>query len=309
MIAAITLNISIDRRYHVAALHPGKVHRVDSCTYTAGGKGLNVARVAKALGEEVTAGGFIGGDAGRYVVRRLHQDGIAHFFTEVSGETRTCINIIDAAASTHTEFLEPGMAISPEEWERFLSDFDALAARSDIVTLSGSLPPGLAGNAYAQLIARAKSQKKRVFLDTSGKALLEALAAKPALIKPNREEAAALAASADLSQADLAKAADDLHRGGIEQVVISLGEKGAMMACSKGVFIGVPPRITPVNTVGCGDAMTAAFAVASFRQMDAQEALRFAVGVSCASTLSADTGGLDLRDFDRVIKDVRVRSL
>ncbi len=309
MIAAITLNISIDRRYHVAGLRPGKVHRVDSCTYTAGGKGLNVARVAKALGEEVTAGGFIGGDAGRYVMRRLQQDGIAHFFTRVSGETRTCINIIDTAASTHTEFLEPGMAVSPDEWARFLSDFDSLAARSDIVTLSGSLPPGLAPGAYAELITRAKNQNKKVILDTSGKALLEALAARPMMIKPNREEAAALAGKADLPEEELAKAANALHLGGIGQVVISLGEKGALLACSRGVFIGVPPRVTPVNTVGCGDAMTAAFAVAAFRGMDAQEALRFAVGVSCASTLSPDTGGLDMRDFDAVIKDVRVRSL
>lgn len=76
MIAAITLNVSIDRRYRVTGVQPGKVHRVDSCTYTAGGKGLNVARVAKALGEKVTAGGFIGGDAGRYVLRRLNEDGM-----------------------------------------------------------------------------------------------------------------------------------------------------------------------------------------------------------------------------------------
>lgn len=309
MIAAITLNVSIDRRYVVENAGVGKVNRVKECTCTAGGKGLNVARVVRALGASVTAGGIVGGDAGQYILHALDKENIEHSFSEAAGETRCCINISDARSGEQTEYLEPGMTVMPEEYARFLATYDALCGRCDVITLSGSLPRGLSSRTYAELIERARTFSKPVLLDTSGEALRQAIRARPYAIKPNEDEIAALAGCDIADDAALRRAAEAIGADGPDRVVVSLGARGAMLVCSEGAFIGRPPKLKAVNTVGCGDAMTAAFAVALERGMAAADSLRFAITVSAASALNAGTGGMDLADFQRVEKDVAVYAL
>lgn len=309
MIAAFTLNVSIDRRYVVAQSRHGAVNRVQACTYTAGGKGLNVARVLHTLGEPVLAGGIVGGDAGRYILRRLDEEGISHRFTPAAGESRSCINILDLATGAQTEYLEPGMQVSPGEYAEFLKDFDEIAGQCRVMTLSGSLPKGLDAQTYAHLIRRANGAGCKVLLDASGAALAGALDSRPHYIKPNEEEIKALTGCDAGLEADAAQAALRLHKQGVAHVVVSLGGRGALLACDQGLLRGVPPRIQAVNTVGCGDAMTAAFAAAAAHEMPAKEALGYAVAVSAASALSPDTGGLDMETFRALRPQVQVYSL
>ena len=300
------MNVSIDRRYVVKEARQGAVNRVQECTYTAGGKGLNVSRVLHTLGQEVIAGGIAGGDAGRYILRRLHGEGIAHRFTQAAGESRSCINIYDTATGLETQYLEPGAPVSEEEQKRFFEDFERVLERVSVLTVSGSLPKGMPSGSYAKMIDMAKAKGKRLLLDASGEALVKAVPHAPYYIKPNEDEISALTSAPIDNETLLAEAAMELHKGGIEQVVVSMGGAGALLACSEGVFRGVPPKITPVNTVGCGDSMTAAFAVAAERGLSAEEALRLAVGVSCASALSPITGGLEKADLELVAPKVQV---
>lgn len=306
MIAAFTLNVSIDRRYVVANSAMNKVNRVQECEYTAGGKGLNVARVIHALGADVVAGGIAGGDSGRYILRRLDEEGIAHCFTQASGESRSCINIYDTVTGTQTEYLEPGSFVSPEEQARFAADYEELLSRCSVVTLSGSLPKGMPPETYAGLIQRAHRAGRKVLLDTSGAALTASIASRPSYIKPNEDEIGLLT-DCDINDDELlAQAALKIHQDGIENVVVSMGSRGALLACAQGVFRGKPPAIKAVNTVGCGDSMTAAFAVALERGLNAEEAMRLAIGVSCASALNAGTGGFCQADYESVAPGVEV---
>lgn len=306
MIAAFTLNVSIDRRYVVENSALNRVNRVQECMYTAGGKGLNVARVIHALGEDVIAGGIAGGDSGHYILRRLDEEGIPHHFTQVEGESRSCINIWDTVTGTQTEYLEPGFPVSDAEQERFLEDYGELLEGCSVLTISGSFPKGMPKDTYARLIERAHKAGKPVLLDTSGSMLSASIPSRPYYIKPNEDEISALTSCGTEDEQLLAGAAMQLHEGGIERVVVSMGSRGALMACSEGVFRGQPPAIKPVNTVGCGDSMTAAFAVAALRGLDARESLRLAVGVSCASALHPSTGGYRQEDYDAVAPGVQV---
>ena len=142
MISCFTLNLSIDRRYVVENARLGTVNRVKECHATAGGKGLNVARTVHVLGEDVVAAGIAGGDLGNFIEHALDKEGIRHRFTRVAGESRCCINICDTATGAQTEYLEPGQLVTPDEYQAFLKDFDELCAKSDIITMSGSLPRG-----------------------------------------------------------------------------------------------------------------------------------------------------------------------
>ena len=297
MITTITLNVAVDKAYVIGKLTDHTVMRVNRCTNTAGGKGLNVAKVVHLCGEEVQATGFVGGFNGAYVEDMLKKQNIPSRFVHVQGETRSCINVLDEDGGS-TEFLEPGEPIRPEEVQEFLDQFDDIIADSSVVTISGSVPKGVEVTMYAKLIEKIKAQGKKVVLDTSGALLKESIKACPTMVKPNTDEIEDLLGIKVNNHKDLVEGAKKLHEMGIPVVVVSLGGDGALVVSDEGIFRGQPPKIEVVNTVGCGDSMTAAFAVAFARGLSVQEALRYAIAVSAANAMTMETGSF--REEDRV---------
>lgn len=188
MILTVTLNAAIDKRYVVEDAKQGEVNRVLECSYTPGGKGLNVSKPASIAGAQVVATGFVGGHAGNFIVDALKDFGIQSEFYHVAAESRTCINIWDSTHKVQTEYLEPGFTVSNEDWEGFVEKFTQLVEKADVVAISGSVPKGLATSAYQRLVAITKEAGKKVILDTSGELLRAGIEAKPTLVKPNIDE-------------------------------------------------------------------------------------------------------------------------
>jgi tagatose 6-phosphate kinase len=309
MILTVTLNTSVDKFYMLDALTPYTVMRVKEVRNTAGGKGLNVSRVAAQLGEAVTAMGFVGGHIGAYFESLVTEARIRKAFTHVASETRSCINGWDLARNLSTEYLEPGAPVSAGEVSRFLEDFKREMPGADAVTISGSMPRGVPEDCYETLIGMCRDAGKPVLLDTAGETLRRSVKARPSFVKPNAEELGQLLGYEPDGPDALASSAAELQRGGIPTVVVSLGADGALMACDEGVFAGKPPRIKPKNTVGCGDSMVAGFAVGAVRGLPAAERLRLAVAVSAANALYMGTGGYEDGDLARLIPEVDVRRI
>ena len=306
MILTVTLNTSIDKLYLMTGIQPETVMRVKEVHNTAGGKGLNVSRVAAKLGEAVTAMGFVGGFNGRYLESLVDHPLIRCAFTHTEAETRSCINCWDLSDGRSTEYLEPGAPVSEEEVARFLEDFDRELPGAGVVSISGSIPAGAPEDIYCELIRRCRLAGKPVLVDTSGKRLVSAVKEQPAFIKPNEDEIAQLTGRSFSGREEAVRALKDLHQGGIPFVVLSLGADGALLACGKGVFHGKPPKITPRNTVGCGDSMVAGFAVGFARHMSMAETFRMALAVSAANALSLFTGDFDPKDYDRLYPEVSI---
>lgn len=273
-----------------------------------GGKGLNVARVAKACGSDVQATGLVGGFNGRYLESLAQADGITSNFGHIAGETRSCINVLDPKYRS-TEYLEPGTRVSSEELDAYLDEFPSIIADSDVVTLSGSLPAGVGADTYQRLVRLVKDAGKQVILDTSGEALRLGIEAGPTMIKPNRNEIEALFGITVTSRDDVISYARRLHEGGVANVVVSLGGEGALLSCDEGTYQAIPPEVKVENTVGCGDSMVAAFAVALERGMGAREALSYAVAVGSAAAMSPNTGDYDPSDRDDILPKVEVRTI
>ncbi|MBS7007814.1 1-phosphofructokinase [Anaerostipes sp.] len=309
MIITVTLNVSVDKAYKIkGSVRPGTVSRVEECRNTAGGKGLNVARIVDLCGGNAAAAGFAGGFNGSYVKKMLEEDGIKSRFTEVKGETRSCINIL-AEDGTSTEYLEPGAPVDQEEWERFLQDFESLLSKSEVVTISGSIPKGLRKDCYRDLIREVRSRGKQVILDTSGEYLKEGIKEGPTMIKPNQEELSALLGIQIRTREELIKAGKKLRDQGIPYVVISLGAEGALMICEDGVYHGKPPKLKALNPVGCGDSMVGAFAVAFSQNKPAHKALAFAVAVSAANAMNPGTGKFRKEDLQEILPGVKVEKI
>lgn len=308
MITTVTLNVAIDKAYVIGEFRKGEVMRVETCTNTAGGKGINVAKVVHLCGEEVLATGFVGGNAGRYVEELLDEAEVACDFVHVDGETRSCINIL-AADGSSTEFLEPGVPVSEDKVKEFLEKFDQIVKKSNVITISGSVPKGVPTEIYGQMITLIKNNGKRVILDTSGKLLEEGIKAKPTMIKPNSDEIEALLGCSIQSREELIEGAKKLQASGIDYVVVSLGGEGALVVTKDAVYHGRPPKITTVNTVGCGDSMVASFAVGMERNYSIEECLRYAVSVSAANALTMATGYFRKEDQEEIYDKVMVEKV
>ncbi len=309
MILTVTLNSSIDKLYLMESIQPETVMRVKEVHNTAGGKGLNVSKVAAKLGEPVTAMGFVGGFNGRYLESLITSPRIRCAFTHVKGETRSCINCWDLSNGRSTEYLEPGEPVTPEDMDRFLLDFEAQLPGADAVSISGSVPKGVPEDFYCGLIRRCHASGVPVLIDTSGNRLIAAAKEKPSFIKPNEDEIAQLTGRHFSAAQETVGALWALHQGGIPYAVLSMGGEGALLACDEGVFHGKPPRITPRNTVGCGDSMVAGFAVGFARRLPILEGFRMALAVSAANALSIFTGDFDPADYNRLYPEVSIEKL
>lgn len=309
MILTVTLNASIDKLYLVKSLTPYGVTRVQEVVNTAGGKGMNVSRVAALAGEPVTAMGFAGGYNGQLFQSLINTPGIRPAFTATSSETRCCINVRDEETASSTEFLEPGNPVTQEEIDRFLTDYRKELEQAKVVAVSGSMPKGLPGDFYATLTRIAKEAGKTVIVDSSGNSLKEALPGCPDLVKPNAEELQQLTGADTSSVESCVTAARALQAQGAGTVAVSLGKDGVLVVSPDGVYQGKPPKIQVVNTVGCGDSMVAGFSVGFSRGESLEETIRFAVAISVANALTKETGCFAQKDLEALLPQVTVEKL
>jgi len=308
-VLTVALNAAVDVAYAVPGFAAGKINVAAAVRRSAGGKANNVARVLSRLGARVSATGFAGGAAGRFIAEELRRNGVTPEYVEMAGESRTCYAITDPDRGTVTELRERGPHLGPEDVARFKARYDRLLAGADLVVISGSVPPGVEPGVYRYLIERARVWQVRAVLDCSGQALREALAARPFLVKPNRDELAEWAGAQLESEAEVLAAARRLLAAGPERVLVSLGAVGALLVSSEGpdgALRAVPPRVTPSNTVGSGDSAVAGLVMGLGREASAEELVRLAVACGTANAMTPGVAEVDPAEVQRLARETRV---
>lgn len=308
MIITVTLNIALDKFYKVPSFSIGDVYRVEKMIQTAGGKGLNVARIIDTLGHPVKAIGISGGYTGKLICELLAQEGIEFEFTEASIESRNCINIM-SENGVSTELLESGDEVREETVSSFLSHFTRQIASAEVVTLSGSVLRGMPQNIYAQLVAIARKQQKKIILDTNGEYLVHGITEIPTVIKPNRQEIEQIMGIEKASTDQVIDYCMSYINKGIEIVMVSLGHEGALLITKNGVWKGTPPELQIVNTVGSGDSMVGAIAIGLVQKESPEQLLRNAIAVSAANTLTESTGKVQISDITKIYKQIQVSKI
>ncbi|WP_154347343.1 1-phosphofructokinase family hexose kinase [Agromyces kandeliae] len=275
MILALSLSTSLDLTYEVDALRVGAITRPRQVTPVAGGKALNMARAAVALGGEVHAVAAVGGFTGERVARLLRNDGVGLTAVPVSGETRTCIAIVEpAGGATSTDIYEPPAAFADWDWRAFADA--AIAAVGELrpgwIVVSGSVPRGIDLDGLAGVVRGFRVAGARVALDTSG-APLAALVEVADLVKVNLEEASDLVGRA---LPDAAEACRELGGSYGVDAVVTNGVRGAAAIVDGGAHVVGPPRARGRFPAGSGDAFLAGFIVALHRGIPAAGALALA---------------------------------
>lgn len=291
MILTVTPNPALDLTWRVDRLVGGGTHRADAGIARAGGKGLNVARVAHAEGEQVLAVTTTGGRVGEEFAAELDASGVPHALVPVAAETRRSIAVVDAALGDTTIINERGVNPSDVEWAAVLGEVVERLPSARVLVISGSLPPGAPDALLPMLIAVGKDAGVPVIADTSGPALLRAADAGATVLKPN---AAELADATGI--ADPVEGARSLIDRGAELVLLSLGADGMLAVTASALVHARLDEPLAGNPTGAGDAGVAACAVlyaAGVR--DPEQILRRATAWSAAAVLMPLAGDISPR--------------
>lgn len=307
-------NLTVDRTLAVDVLRPGQVLRARHAEVTPGGKGVNVARSARALGVPALLVGFAPGRTGAAVAGLLGDEGVAVRAVPCGGQVRSAAVLFEADGRV-TVVNEPGPAIDDGAWAAYeqavTAELDAAAA----LVCSGSLPPGAPPDAYGRLVRLAVGRGIPAVVDTAGEPLLAAATAGAALLSPNLAEAEAVvdpgrvgeaaAAPASAARERAIRAAGALAaRGGA--AVVTAGQAGAALAAGSARFWVAAPTVAARNPIGAGDSFVAGAAAALRRGEALPQAVVYATGVAAASVECAVAGRLDPDRVGELLAHIRL---
>ncbi len=307
MIITVTLNAAIDKSLSVPNFRLGRRHRTVEQRTIAGGKGVNIARTLKALGQPVIATGFAGGATGTHIVEQLTEEAILNDFVRIREESRTNTSVLDPTTGEQTEINERGPSVSEKEIELFRDKLLYLARGAAIVVFAGSLPPGVAPELYATLIGELEFMDVTTVVDTDGEPLRQAVRAEPDLVSPNVLEAEELVGH---------EFAGEEERSRVVREIVALGPREAIMTLPDGCFAQVlvdgQPRLKrarieprePIAKSGSGDAFLAGYLAARYEGRAPDQCLRFGVACGAESTGRLGAGLIDPRDARRLMRDV-----
>lgn len=291
MILTVTPNPALDLTWHVDRLVEGGSHRAEAGATRAGGKGLNVARVAHAEGANTLAVTTSGGRVGDEFAAELRASGVPHALVPVAAETRRSIAIVDDALGDTTIINERGRNPDDPEWAALLAEVVERLPGATVLVISGSVPPGAPDSLLPMLVAVGKDAGVPVIVDTSGPALLRAADAGATVLKPN---AAELVEATGI--AEPVEGARSLLARGAELVLLSLGADGMLAITASDVVHARLDEPLAGNPTGAGDAAVAACAVLYAEgERDPERVLRRATAWSAAAVLTPLAGDISPR--------------
>jgi 1-phosphofructokinase family hexose kinase len=296
VIVCLAANPSIDKLFETERLVKGDIHRPAGFVQTAGGKGLNVARAARALGGNVHAVALLRGHAGKWLLEQLEAEGVPGTHVWAHGENRSSLSVSDRETASLTEIYENGAVVPSAAWAELMQAVSSTLDRGTWLTISGSMPRGAPDEGYHDLVAEARRAGVQVAVDAEGDRLRLALDAGPAIVKVNQAESRelldvptarreeALAAATKLR----ALAGGDGHAG-----LVTRGAEGVVLAAPDGTLYEGVLYVRARYPVGSGDAFLAGLVVSLDAGGSWEEALRLALGAATANAELPGAGKLE----------------
>ncbi|WP_125609836.1 1-phosphofructokinase family hexose kinase [Specibacter cremeus] len=294
VVLTVTANPALDLTYTVAGIDPGGSHRVDAPLVRAGGKGVNVSRVAHRQGFATRAIATAGGDTGGQLRADLAAAGIPHTLVDVAAPTRRTIALVDTVSGLTSIFNERGPALAPADWQALAAAVVDRLQGAGVLVGAGSLPDGAPADFYPALVTLAHGAGVPAIIDTSGPGILAAARAGADLLKPNNHELRDA-----MGETDLVAAAGKLLALGARRVLVSVGADGMLGfdAARPGTYVQAKlPAPLAGNPTGAGDAAVSAAAVAlAHGETDLVELVRRATAWSAAAVLAPGAGEISDR--------------
>ena len=307
MILTVCPNPCIDCTMELDSLNVGRLNRIDSKIINYSGKALNVAVGVARLGEEVTATGFMFENDGALFEQSLVKEGVKTDFVYNKGSVRVNYKIIDKK-SMLTEINDSGENVDEEKQTALVEKVRALSENAEIIVMSGSLPKGVGHELYRRVFESVGENVIKL-CDTERDNLLEALKCKPDLIKPNLRELENVFGKTLNSKKEIIESAHKLIDMGAKAVIVSLGVDGAIYTDGKKQLYSRSTNVAVNSTVGAGDAMLSASAVAIKRGVDDEELLKMAVSAGTAAVTTSGSNLFYKNKYKEIYEKVKVERL
>jgi 1-phosphofructokinase family hexose kinase len=311
MIITVTLNPALDKTLEVPNFTPGRRHRTVDQVTMPGGKGVNVARAIKRLGQPVIATGLAGGATGTRIVEALNDEAILNAFVRIREESRTNTAVLDPTTGSHTEINERGPAVSLQELELFREKLLYLAKGASMCVFAGSLPRGVEPDLYADLIREVKRLGVITVVDTDGEPLRIAMRAEPDVVSPNELEAEELVGQEFNDVEDRAQAVIEMSRLGAPEAIMTVRDGCyAYVRDSEPVLYRVSvEEQEPRSPIGSGDAFLAGYVAYRYAGRPVVDCLRYGVACGAESIQHFGAGMLDSTKVERLLPEVDARRL
>jgi 1-phosphofructokinase family hexose kinase len=312
LIITVTLNAALDKTLEVPNFTPGRRHRTVDQTTMPGGKGVNVARAIKRLGQPVIATGLAGAATGNRIVDALNDEAILNAFVRIREESRTNTAVLDPTTGLHTEINERGPSVSAGELELFREKLLYLAKGASICVFAGSLPRGVEPEVYARLIRDVRRLGVTTMIDTEGDPLRLAVRAEPDVVSPNELEAEELVGHEFNDGDDRAQAVFEMTRLGAREAIMTVPD-----GCYAHVLDGGTPTLYRVrieeqearSAIGSGDAFLAGYVAARYAGRSAEDCLRFGVACGAESIHHFGAGIVEPAKVDRLLDEIESERL
>jgi len=285
----ICLNPVIQKTILLPQLVENQVNRSNQYFTDASGKGVNVTRVLTQLGENAIHLTQLGGRFREYFLELANQDQLQIRWAESFSEIRSCYTLINQARNTSTEIVEEARAIAAGTESRVWALFQDLLPHCSMIIISGTKAAGFSDKIFPEMVEAAKKQGKLVLVDYRGKDLLNSIQFRPDFIKPNFQEfvttffpevTGQVTSTVESTTAKVKAKMEQLyHDFGIISI-LTRGSQEILYVNAGAVQSISPPKITPVNTIGCGDAFAAGFAASWCHEETLLPALH--KGLECA---------------------------
>ncbi len=294
MIVTATFNPSIDYLIKSDYIKMGGLNRTLKEEFVIGGKGINVSLMLNNLKIKSTAIGFVSGFTGDYIRHELKKyEYINEAFLKINSKENTRINIKLKANDQETEINAKGCFVSNSDFNKLKDQLLKLNC-DDIFVLSGSLANGLCSSTYYELAEISFINNVKLIVDSTKKNLLQTLEFKPFLIKPNINELMELFNVEIINDDEVVQYAKKLQIMGAKNILVSMGEKGAILVTKHNTYKAKPVKINPVSTVGAGDSMVAGFIASYQKDKDYINALKMASACALSTALNSSVGNVEL---------------
>lgn len=303
MILTVCCNPCIDKYVYVSDFKKSALNRVTGTLTCVGGKGINVAKTLSVLGEKAFTTGFMGTNHAKTFEEELKNLGVSSSFVLFEGDTRTNYKINDTDGSI-TEMNEAGKPIDKRLQDNLLSLIDEIDC--DFVILSGSLPKGVSDTYYEDIASRLKVP---FAVDAEKGKLLPTLKYKPEIIKPNIHELEEIAGKKLDVLDDVIIECKKLLDMGAKRVLLSMGEKGAILVTSTESYLAKAPTVTVKSTVGAGDSMVASSCISILRGDTGIDILKKSVASGTSAVMSDGTNPLSLSDYNNLLEHIEIKKI
>ena len=305
MIYTITFNPALDYITQVENFKIGEINRTKTETILPGGKGLNVSIVLKNLKIENTALGFVAGFTGEELIHKMESQDVKTDFVKVEkGITRINIKIssINEKKVEETALNGMGPQITKNDIEVLFEKIEKMSTK-DVVILSGSIPKNIDNDIYEKICKKLNEKGITFIVDSTQELLMNVLKYNPFLIKPNKEELEETLNCKISTKEDIIDAAKKLKEMGAQNVLVSLGNDGALLLTKdNNTYYSKAPRGQVVSTVGSGDSMVAGFLAGYYQTQNYEHALKTGVAAGSASAFSVELATKE--DVDLLLKQL-----